>query len=170
MFQRFLQNQERQREVQIIRDLQANMQTLNQLVTYLTEEKQSSDESIREILRSNHPIFSELRKLLRVPYGVFFTTRAEMSEWLAVRQFTPVPTGDWDAHNAEEWIMDDKADPKMYSLLKIASGVFDENGGLVVYTAQQWNKDWVSLTTHRLPQEELAVGDSAGITDDDVPF
>ena len=53
MFQRFLKNQERQKEVQILKDLQANMQTLNQLVTYLTEEKQNSDEAIREILRSN---------------------------------------------------------------------------------------------------------------------
>ena len=35
MFQRFLQDQERQKEVQIVRDLQANMQTLNQLVAYL---------------------------------------------------------------------------------------------------------------------------------------
>jgi hypothetical protein len=47
MFQRFLKNQERVKEVQIIKDLQANMQTLNQLVTYLTEEKQNSDEAIR---------------------------------------------------------------------------------------------------------------------------
>ena len=34
MFQRFLQNDERQREVQILKSLQANMQTLDQLVTY----------------------------------------------------------------------------------------------------------------------------------------
>jgi hypothetical protein len=34
MVQRFLKNQERQKEVQIIKDVQANAQTLNQLVTY----------------------------------------------------------------------------------------------------------------------------------------
>jgi len=82
MFQRFLQNQERQREVQILKDLQANMQTLNQLVTYLSQEKQNSDGAIRDILLSNHPIFAQMAKLLGVPVRMFFTNRAELTKWV----------------------------------------------------------------------------------------
>jgi hypothetical protein len=82
MFQRFLQNQERQREVQILKDLQANMQTLNQLVTYLSQERQNSDGAIRDILLSNHPIFAQMAKLLGVPVRMFFTNRAELTKWV----------------------------------------------------------------------------------------
>lgn len=96
MFQRFLKNQERQNEVQLLKDLQANIQTLNQLVTYLTEEKQNSDEAIREILRSNHPIFTQLQTLLKVSYRVFFTARNELSQWLNSRQYSYLTSDKWD--------------------------------------------------------------------------
>jgi hypothetical protein len=167
MFQRFLQNQERQKEVQIVKDLQANMQTLNQLVTYLTEEKQSSDEAIREILRSNHPVFAQLRKLLAVPYRIFFTTRTELSEWLRVRSFDVVPSIQWDNPEYAEWIRNEPGRPS--KLLQISTAVFDEKGDLVIYTAQQWHSEWISLSEYQPTPQEPPV-DSQGITDDDVPF
>ncbi len=166
MFQRFLQNQERQTEVRIVKDLQANMQTLHQLVTYLTEEKQNSDEAIREILRSNHPIFLQLRRLLIVPHRVFFTTRTELSEWLKVWFFHPVPCNEWHTPTFEEWIKDEQ--DGSFTLLKISTKVFNEDGGLVIYTGQQWNEKWISLS----PYPTTPPGDFEGrvITDDDVPF
>jgi hypothetical protein len=168
MFQRFLQNQERQKEVQIVKDLQANMQTLNQLVEYLTVEKRDSDAAIREILRSNHPAFAQLRKLLAVPYRVYFTTRAEFSQWVkASRQFDPVDRSHWDSPKHEEWIK--SAVPgKVTKLLKISSKVFNEEGELVIYTEQQWRSEWISLADYQLPEEPPA--DPPVITDDDVPF
>lgn len=168
MFQRFLQDQGRQKEVQIVKDLQANMQTLNQLVTYLTEEKQNSDKAISEILRSNHPIFSRLRKLLGVPYRIFFTNRAEFSQWLkAGPQYEAINSQEWDSPEFEEWI---KKDPReMSKLLKVAAQVFSENGDLVIYTVQQWNSSWVTLEDYD-PFVQPAPDDFAPIADDDVPF
>lgn len=164
MFQRFLKNQERQKEVQILKDLQANMQTLNQLVTYLTEEKQNSDEAIREILRSNHPIFKQQQSLLKVSFRVFFTTRNELSQWLKSRLYEPLAPELWDRTDFEEWMR--KID-KPNKLLKISGKVFDEKGDLVIYTAQQWHRDWVTLDDYFPPDERP---DDQGITDDDVPF
>jgi hypothetical protein len=164
MFQRFLQNQGRQREVQIVKDLQANMQTLNQLVTYLSQEKQNTDGTIREILRSNHPVFNELGKLLGVTYRIFFTTRAELSEWLKARQFNPVEQAEWDDPTYEEWLKNEKRGPS--KLLKISSQVFDEKGDLIIYTDQQWHGGWVSLADYEPQPPDY----SQGITDDDVPF
>ncbi len=166
MFQRFLRNEGRQREVDILKDLQANMQTLNQLVTYLTEEKQNSDEAIREILRSNHPIFAQLKKLLGVWYRVFFTTRAELSQWLLSRTYTSVEWVLWDDPEYEEWIKSFDS-PKPSKLLKISKSVFDEKGNLVIYTAQQWNSNWVSLSDYEPPPFEEA---QPAETSEDVPF
>jgi hypothetical protein len=169
MFQRFLQNQERAKEVQIVRDLQANMQTLNQLVTYLTEEKQNSDAAIREILRANHPIFAQLRKVLSVPYRVFFTTRDEFSLWVKARKgFEPVLDPEtWDSPDYEEWIR--QGTDKRYTLLKLSKKVFDEKGDLVIYTAQQWHEDWVSLSEYQPPQDDTQEIPQV-IRDNDVPF
>jgi len=157
MFQRFLQNQEREKEVQIIKALQANMQTLNQLVAYLTLEKQNSDGAIREILTSNHPIFARLREILEVPYRVYFTTRTEFSEWLKSRQYKPVDIENWDDPDYEEWVWSRSGMPSR--LLKVSTEVFDENGHLVIYTAQQWRNEWIFLV---IPSDE--------ISDDDIPF
>lgn len=167
MFQRFLKNQERQREVQIVRDLQANMQTLNQLVTYLTEEKQNSDDAIREILRANHPIFKQLQSLLNVPYRVYFTTRNELSQWLKSRLYKVVPSSAWDSSGFEEWLNDADQPARPDKLLKISSKVFDEKGDLVIYTAQQWHPGSVTLAEYTPPDKPT--GDQ-GITDDDIPF
>jgi hypothetical protein len=168
VFQRFLQNQERQREVQIIKDLQMHMQTLNQLVTYLTKEKQDSSEAIREILRSNHPIFQQLRSLLGVRYRVFFTNRAEFSDWVkSARSFRPVPTASWDSPEYEEWMRDAESNIPA-KLLKISKDVFDEKGDLVIYTAQQWHSRWVTLSDY-YPEPELEPP-PAEITDEDIPL
>ena len=134
-------------EVHVLKDLQVNMQTLNELVTYLTKEKQNSDEAIREILRSNHPAFGQLRSLLSVGYRVFFTTRAEFSQWLKVsKQYTRVETFAWDNPAYEEWIKTVPGKPS--KLLKIWTGIFNEKGDLVIYTPQQWQSKWISLSDY----------------------
>jgi hypothetical protein len=159
MFQRFLQNQERQREAQILKDMEANMQTLNQLVTYLSEEKQNSDGAIRDILRSNHPIFAQVGKLPGVPVRMFFTTRAEFNKWVKwARGYGPVDKDEWDSPEFEEWI---KREPgKASKLLKVSTSVFDENGDLVIFTPQQWHSEWVSVIDYKPPD----------IDENDVPF
>jgi hypothetical protein len=167
MFQRFLQNEERQREVQILKDLQANMQTLNQLVTYLTKEKQNSDQAVREILQSNHPAFAQLRKMLSVSYRVYFTNRAELSEWLRARRFTPIEEVHWDGPEYEEWMLDQHGSEA--KLLKVSKKLFDQAGNINIYTAQQWDRNWITLEDY-VPAVELEPIPVPEITDDDIPF
>ncbi len=75
----------------------------------------------------------------------------------------------WDGPEYEEWLRSDPVEPS--KLLKISANVFDEKGGLVIYTANQWDLEWISLTDYQPPSEEAEPGpDSQGITDDNVPF
>lgn len=169
MFQRFLQNEERQREYQLVKDLQANMQTLNQLVTYLTKEKQNSDQAIRDILTANHPVFAQLRKLLGVKYRVFFTNKAEFVTWIRERGYSNVKPTSWDDSEVEEWIRERSTPSK---LLKIAwKKVFDGSDNLIIYTPQQWDESWITLNDYwpipDIPPEEV---EPVPITDDDIPF
>lgn len=168
MFQRFLQNEERQREYELVKDLQANMQTLNQLVTYLTSEKQNSDQAIRDILTANHPAFAELQKLLSIKYRVFFTNRTEFVHWLRAREYKGVDVDAWDDPDVEEWINSKLTPPK---ILKVSSKkVFDGAGNLIIYTPQQWDNDWITLETYEPPPEPEEQVEPVPLTDDDIPF
>lgn len=165
MFQRFLQQQGRQKEAQLVKDLQSNMQTLNELVKYLSTEKQNSDEAIKEILTSNHPIFSQLQTLLKVAYRVYFKNREELSAWLrSARQYDVVPEDSWDGPGFEEWMKREKDKPT-FKLLKISRRAFDIHGDLVVYTAKEWDKEWVTLEERKDDPPS-----SGGVDEDDVPF
>lgn len=88
LFQRFLQEQPRLKEISLLKGIESTAKTLNQLVNFLTEERKDRDTAIQDILLSNHPAMDEVRTLLKVNYRVFFTSKDELSEWLSARGYT----------------------------------------------------------------------------------
>jgi hypothetical protein len=160
LFQRYLQEQSRAKEVELVTSLEATSGTLNQLVKYLTEERRNKDTAIQGILLTNHPVFQQLRKILGVTYRVFFTTRPEMEAWLKARSFVPIDKSYWDDQKIAEWRKDD-ASSGGYDLLKISTSLFASDGRLKVLMPEQWREEWV-LLEHRDPTPE--------ITDEDIPF
>jgi hypothetical protein len=142
LFQRFLQEQSRAKEVELVTSLEATTGTLNELVKYLTEERRNKDAAIEGILLPNHPIFQQLRRLLKITYRVFFTTKAEMEAWLKVRSFVNVEKTSWDDPKFAEWMTNDSSN-NSYDLLKIATSLFAHDGRLKVLTPDQWSEEWL---------------------------
>lgn len=157
LFQRFLQDQGRKRERQIISDMQTTAETLNQLVTFLTEEKRGGDDAIASILTANHPFFDQLRRVTQTGYRLYLTNRIELSEWLNARGYLPIDSIEWDDPSYEEW-MSVKKDKRL--ILSIFTGIFDEDGKLKVHTRSDWNTSWLSLSTISSSKEE----------EEDLPF
>ena|ERR1019366_7924271 len=87
LFQRYLQSQQRMKEVQVLERMESVSETLNQLVTFLTDERKSTNAGMRQILTVNHPAFERLKTITRVVYRVFFITFDEMNKWLDARSF-----------------------------------------------------------------------------------
>lgn len=159
LFQRLLRDSARQKEVALLDDLKTTSKTLNQLVTFLTEERRAGDQAIKDILLSNHPIFEAIKSEIRIPYRVFFTTHDEMSKLLTARQYRELDEDDWDEgtrETHEEWL-NQRVDPS--HLLKIALEVFDDDGKLKIYTPDEWQDDFVQ--SRELQKIE---------PDDDIPF
>ena len=154
LFQRLLAESARQKEVRLVSDLNASVATLNQLVTFLTEDKKNSDSAVRQILQATHPIFGELKRLLPVQYRVFFTNLKELSQWLSARTYVEQDTPPGEDH---EWINE-----KEKRRLLISSDVFDENSRLKILTPDEWKKDYVKV--EKIPDPPPP---SEG---DDVPF
>ena len=164
LFQRFLQEQSRAKEVELVDSMANTAKTLDQLVKFLTEERRNKDQAIQEILLTNHPAFQRIRMVTSAPYRVFFTNRAELDEWLKARSFRNLPKEAWDDAKYEEWI--NEADESEDAVLKVALTIFDENGKLKVYTSEEWKDRWIQI--EKTPKTPKA--GSSPITDEDIPF
>jgi hypothetical protein len=168
LFQRFLQEQEQLPDRRAADDLHAALGTVNQLITFLTNERREQGSAIGEILLANHPIFEQLRKLTTTPYPVFFKTRKDLDAWLNARNWKPVK-GDKsvDPKQRLEWRHEPKAGKK--STLSIDASVF-KNDKLKVFTAAEWNPDWVTVREYKAPVTIDFEGVPPSLDDDDLPF
>lgn len=162
LFQRFLQEQRRLKEIDILQGIENTASTLNQLINYLTEEKKDTEHAIKDILISNHPAFEKLKKVLTNSYRVFFLNRDELSIWLKAKGFSSVKENLWDKPNEEEWINSSR-DKKKELLLKVNRSLFDKNGNLKPIKKEDWKDNFIYL-------EVTDVQDSSNDDDDDLPF
>ena len=146
LFQRFLQEQEQLPDRRAADDLHAALKTVNQLVTFLTNERREQGSTINEILLANHPMFTRLRAVANIPYPIIFRTNEEMNSLLNARKWKPVMQENWDSPDYSEWI---KSEPGhgLSDLLKVSTQVF-EDGKLKIYTIDEWNDEWVALSLY----------------------
>jgi hypothetical protein len=66
----------------LIEKLASTASTLNQLVTFLSEQNKEGDQAIKHILIKNHPLFDKIKKFLKIPYRVYFENVEEMEALL----------------------------------------------------------------------------------------
>lgn len=158
LFQRFLRDEGRAKETSLLKELQANMQTLNELITFLTEEKRNSSSAIQDILLSNHPAFPALKKVLVAGTPVFFRNSEEMGQWMKAYGWEEfVIWGDEIlSENIRRWTRTIKA---QVFHLNVARCIFDDNDTLKIFTPSEWRAEWITRSEYTPP-----------IGDDDVPF
>lgn len=157
LFQRLLHENSQQEQIALVREMRESIGTLKELVTHLLTEKNQGSETVQYILLLNHPLFSQLQKLIGVKYRVFFTNRAEFEAWLKARSYKRVREENWDDPSVEEWI--NTNDKKTHYLLQFERSLFDSDGKLIVVSPDQWSDE-------RIRHKELP----APPDDDDIPF
>lgn len=163
LFQRFLQEQPRIKEINLLKGIENTSKTLNQLVNFLTEERKDRDTAIQDILLSNHPAMEEVRSLLNVNYRVYFITKDELSEWLSARGYKPsefdLLFGDDDPY----YLYYQTARKKEYTL-KVSKDIFNEDGKLKVFTKDEWQDGYIVLDSKDVEAKKKADDE------DDLPF
>lgn len=160
LFQRFLQEQEQLPDRRAADDLHEALKTVNQLVTFLTNEHREQGGIINEILLTSHPIFARLREITNTPYPIFFRTFDDMNALLKARKWREYEPEQWDSPDYAEWFRKDPSDSQSY-LLKISLEIF-EDGKLRIYTMDEWNESWV--------QESIYNPFGSDPADEEVPF
>jgi len=157
LFQSFLEIQTRQKEVSMIKGLQTTVNTLNQLVNYLSNENKDQADEINRILTINHPLIEALKIELGIPYNFYIIGLDDLNKLLKARNFTffdDLPFGEEEEFH--EWYY--QSNRKNYNL-KISRSLFD-NGTLNFVRKSDWNKNWVNYI----------VTDISSSEEDDLPF
>ena len=160
LFQGFLQEQRRLKEINLLQGLENTASTLNQLINFLTEDRKGAVSAVRDILITNHPAFERLSKLLAVNYRIFFLSRQELSRWLKARSYEVLVSSKWDNPDEEEWLM---AQGKKQYVLKVKSVLFDDIGNLRPIHKADWNDDYIRLDINDLNPVQIEPVD-------DLPF
>ncbi len=165
LFHSLLQDATKHKELEVLEDLKSTATTLNQLVTFLTEEKKADNKNIAQILFINHPIFSEIKVKAKLDLRVFFYNLKELDLLLKSLGFNKVENDSWDEPNMQEWVNGDL-------LLKIALDVFDDKGKLKLYTPEEWVQARIIRSTiptfpRYSPQNNITVPLDL---DDELPF
>jgi len=160
LFQRFLQAQEQLPDRKAADDLRDALQTVNSLVSFLTNEQREQGGIVNDILLTSHPIFSRLREITNTFYPVFFRTFDDMTAWLKALKWREVDPEQWDSPDYAEWIKHDESDGDT-ELLEISLEIF-EDGKLRIYTGDEWDDSWIKQRTID-PFSELP-------SDGDFPF
>lgn len=170
LFQRLLSEEANKSQTTLIQELQRNLQTVDQLVKFLTEEKTKGDQAIQEILFSNHPIFDSLKNATKNKYRVYFRTLVELNEWLdAARSFIPLEDDDLAIdENYYEWsrIYETKNN-KQLQLLMVKKSLFDQNGNLISLLNADWDDDWVKIERNDIKPKVTSQFDDF---EEDIPF
>lgn len=157
LFQRFLSQQSLQSQVRTLEQMNAVAKTLQDLVGFLTEERKSRDEAIRQILMVNHPLFRVLKNFTNTPYRVYFESQEEMEVWLRNRNWKRSDPTDWDPDSVDEW-----SHKVIRGCIKFTVPVFDGNGRVILFTEDTWDDSWVIFVPYPIvsPAKE----------EDDIPF
>lgn len=153
LFQRFLQEQKRLSEIQVLDEMKSVADTLQELVEFLTKEKRDKDEAIKSILLANHPAFRQFAEKTNTKYRVFFTNKKELNTWLHARQWKQVNDDEYDEDSVYEW-----QNTALKKYIKLTHEIFDHDGRLIPFTDKEWNNEWLQISDYT-PKE-----------DDDVPF
>ncbi|BEV17742.1 DUF4062 domain-containing protein [Herbaspirillum sp. DW155] len=171
LFQRFLSQQSRMKEVAIVDDMKGIASTLHEMVNFLSRANQDKDDALRAILSTNHPIFARLAKITNTPYRLYFTSRSEMEVWLKARNWLPMDREFYSEGSLMEYANED------IGWMAFTEPVFQENGILKNYAAGDWNDGWISL--HPNPRSQAAQAKNSRVVrkgkpnvldDDDIPF
>ncbi|ENW07597.1 DUF4062 domain-containing protein [Acinetobacter beijerinckii] len=153
LFHSLLSDAAKQKDVKIIEELKDTAKTLKQLVSYLTSEKEKGNEAIREILFSNHPVFSIIQNAIGTNIRVYFTNLDELKNLMDAFGYHYLD-GLFDSDTYFEWRYSNK-------IIKVSKKIFLDDMKLKPMNVNDWDNELVLITSLKAQQHEL---------DDDLPF
>lgn len=155
-------------QTSLTEELQRSLQTVDQLVKFLTDEKTKGNKAIDEILFSNHPMFEAVRTVTRNKYRLYFTNLSEFNVWLeSARNFTPVAEDSLESREFLEWVREiSSKSKKEVQVLYVKRDLFETDGQLKRIGPTEWDDSWVRTERKEISSSISSFADFS----DDIPF
>lgn len=132
LFKQYILDAEKNREQEIIRDINDTAKVLKDLVDYLKADKNGSEEDIKNIIKVNHPLVARLKKIINIPYNFYIEGVVDLNSLLYARGYRRVgETMTW-----EKIVKNEK------ETLIISEHLF-KKGNLVYVKPDKWLDDYV---------------------------
>ena len=146
LFQNQLQQQRMKAEGQNLVRIERTANTLERLLSVVTESATDANQLAKDVVLTNHPAFAQIQRLLTLPYRIFFTTRDELNALLqsAAGFSHEVKESARDVPDYAEWYREQGESNVEFDLLTVFEGIFDEAGSLRPFSPDAWDEDWIS--------------------------
>lgn len=154
LFQRFLENQSRIKEVSLINNLEKTANTLNKLVNYISEENKDKTKEINQILTINHPLVNEIKNELNIKYNFYIEGINDLNLLLEARGYE----NDLFSDDGEYFYWE-KNDNRYVFTIRISREIFEDNK-LKFLKTNEWEERFFQTNTADIRTEEP----------DDLPF
>lgn len=159
LFQRLLANETVRAQGNVLEELQRSLQTVDQMVKFLKEEKTQGSAAIDEILFANHPLFTALAKLLANKYRLYFTSLTELDQWLVSARSYAKMDEEHAAAGTYEWVRELilKNRDKEYQILNVSKQLFDDDEKLKPMTQASWKEEYLSVMKIKANKDDTEV-------------
>lgn len=139
LFKRFLDDQNKVREINAINQLEKTSQTLNQLVALLSEKSENQSERLNKILMINNPLVGLIQEKLNIPYYFYIYGFKDLKSLLSARGFVLDSSQTFEGYYL--WSKNLKNENKIFNL-KISKALFDEEGHLRYINKNDWKEEY----------------------------
>lgn len=155
LFKRFLDEQNKVKEANVIEQLLKTSQTLSQLVEIFSEKNEGKTDQLREILILNHPILSFLQDKLHINYKFYINNFADLNSLLEARGFN-LNTDMTPLDDYYVWTKENKSEEKLFTI-RVATTLFSGEHNLLQYVnVKDWNIGLANIEVSDLkPQDDL---------------
>ena len=149
LFKRFLDEQIKVKEANVIDQLLKTSQTLSQLVEIFSKKNEGQADKLREILILNHPILSFLQDKLHINYKFYINNFADLNSLLEARGFdlnsNMTPLDDYYV-----WTKENKSEGKIYTV-RVATSLFIGDKKLLQYiNVKDWSIGYANIVVSDL--------------------
>ena len=146
LFQRFIDDQRRVKEINLIAELERTSKNLNQLVEFISNQNKDRQEESNQILMINHPLVNWLRKKLDIKYNFYIAGYNDLNQLMLARHFSY--QGEISEPNGEDyymWARNNNDGSTTY--IKIGKTLFDDDALLINVLPANWKDNMAIINT-----------------------
>jgi len=162
LFQSFLDQQSKMKDIDLAAKLESTANTLEKLVDYLKETNKGNTEAVASMLKSMHPFVMKLSEILGLGFGFWIDDISMLKSFLGALGWSFLESHD-DSMSKDTFIWQKYSEMSCVNL-SVSKDLFDKAGKLLDIKLSEWDNSYIS-------KEDVAVSNSeTNVYVEELPF